>query len=220
MRPTAQGGPHATPQEFSVGLPAAASDTDGPLVAAACVAVEPVCSVLLGVIFSASSALAAPAFGLPAAAAFFAVAGFAAVAFAAVAFAAAGRDDFAAVVGLDFAGFAAAVLAALDGFVAVAVVDAAGFVAARVAVGFAAAGFVRGLGFAAGFAREVVPGFGFAAGDAVLVDDLGARGSPAAGAPTVRGEPDVPRRVAVLVRLAAAGVAGVAGVVGAASVAW
>jgi hypothetical protein len=67
-------------------------------------------------------------------------------------------------------------------------------------------------------ARDAVPGRGFAAGEAVLVEERGARGSPAAGAPTERGEPEVPRRVPVAGRLAAAGVAGVAGVVGAWSV--
>jgi hypothetical protein len=89
----------------------------------------------------------------------------------------------------------------------VAVADAAGF--AAVAVGFAAAGF----GLAAGFGRDAVPGFGVAARVAVLVDERGARGRPAAGAPTELGDPDGVRRAAVPVR--AAGVAGVAGVVGA-----
>src|SRR5439155_7302947 len=76
-------------------------------------------------------------------------------------------------------------------------------------------------------------GFGFAAGDAVLVADRGAFGSPAFGAPTERGEPDVPRRAPVpgfgRARVAAAAArpeavgavavaTGVAGVVGGRSV--
>jgi hypothetical protein len=93
----------------------------------------------------------------------------------------------------------------------------AGFAAAGLAVADAAglAGFL-----AAGFGRDAVPGFGFAAGDAVLVEERGARGAPATGAPTLLGEPDVDRRApAPGRRAAAAGVAGVAGVVGASFVA-
>jgi hypothetical protein len=204
-------------------LPDAASATDGPLSAAARVAVEPVLGVLRGVVLRAFSAVAAPALGLPVEPVALAVAGLAAAAFAGLADAAgfgfvavadavgfAGGTEVAGGVGFAAAGFGFA--AAGFGFVAVG--DAVGL--ATTGFGFAAAGF--GLGFAAGFGRDAVPGFGFAAGDAVLVDERGARGSPAAGAPTERGEPEVPRRGAVVVRLAAAGVAGVAGVVGASAV--
>jgi hypothetical protein len=122
-----------------------------------------------------------------------------------------------------------------------------GFAAAGVVgLGFAAAGVV-GLGFAAARAVLVAlaraaelrrvdvdaAGLGFAAAEAVLVDERGARGAPALGAPTERGEPDVPRRVPVPVRGRArvaaaarpvpvggvAAAAGVPGVVGGRSVA-
>jgi hypothetical protein len=182
--------------------------------------------------------VAAPAFGLPVEPVALVVAGFAAAVFAGLAEAvgfgvadAAGFAGGAALAGgvgfvavADVAGFGFVAVADAAGF-AGAGFGAAGFVAVGDAVGFAtaglgvaAAGLGFGLGFAAGFGRDAVPGFGFAAGEAVLVDDRGARGSPAAGAPTERGEPDVPRRGAVLVRFAAAGVAGVAGVVGACDV--
>jgi hypothetical protein len=134
------------------------------------------------------------------------------------------------------AGFAAAGF----GFAGVAAAGF-GFVAAGVGLGLAAAGLgfvATGLGFAfAGFAAR---GLGFATGDAVLVDERGARAAPAFGAPTDVGDPDVPARArafafaldfaplgfgrATLARRAAvAGVAvdaGVPGVVGVSSRSW
>jgi hypothetical protein len=110
--------------------------------------------------------------------------------------------------GLAPAGLVAPGLAAVADFAV-----AAGLAAVAVAAGLAAAG----LGFARGAGLRVVPGLGLLAVDAVLVDERGARGSPAAGAPTERGPADVVRRAVVV----AAGVAGVAGVVGASSfVSW
>jgi hypothetical protein len=91
-----------------------------------------------------------------------------------------------------FAGAAGAAVAFESGAAGLGVAAAAGGVAAG-GFGFAAGGFGVAAAFGSGFAA---PGIGFAAGDAVLVDERGARGSPAFGAPTDAGEPDVPRRAA------------------------
>jgi hypothetical protein len=127
-----------------------------------------------------------------------------------------GRAVVLAAAGVALAGFAA-----VAGLAAVAVFAAAGFAAAGFAAapglaGAAGRGFLAAAGLAAGLGlvADDVPATGlrFAAVDALVVEERGAPGAPAAGAPTVRGEPDVCRRV-----LAAADV-GVAGVVGVSSV--
>jgi hypothetical protein len=130
------------------------------------------------------------------------------------------------VVGVDGAGFGGAGFAAADSVVVG--VDGAALVA------LARAAEVRRVDVPAALLELVggAAGFGFAAAEAVLVDERGARGAPALGAPTERGEPDVPRRVPVRgrARVAAAArpapvggvaaAAGVPGVVGGFSVAW